>query len=297
VYVRGPEIVEVVTDDPATRGVTRSGPLVRILRSPEPRIRELLADHARWMSTGRDGESLVSCQPPLWVARTVMARGRWAGLRPLVAVAEAPTMRPDGTILSKTGYDPATGIYLAPGLTVSVPDRPTRNQAVEAGAALLDVIADFPVASEAGRSAWLAGVVTVAVRPAIEGPTPMPIVDASTAGSGKTLMVDAGATITTGRDAGRTAYVADDAEMRKRVTALTLAGDPLTLLDNVVGTLGCPSLDAALTGTTWSDRILGASAMTAPLPLRTVWCATGNGLVIGADLVRRALLIRLEPLC
>jgi putative DNA primase/helicase len=296
VYVRGPEIAEVVTDDPATRGVTRSGPLVRIHRSPEPRIRELLADHAQWLSTGRDGESLVSCQPPLWVARTVMSRGRWPGLRPLVAVAEAPTMRPDGTILGETGYDPATAIYLAPGMQVSVPELPTRDHAVAAAEALLDVIADFPVASEAGRSAWVAGVITAAVRSAIDGPAPMWIVDASAPGSGKTLMVDATATITTGRDAARTIYASDDAEMRKRITAIALAGDPLILLDNVSGTLGCPSLDAALTGTTWRDRLLGSSAMTAELPMRTVWMATGNGLVIGADLVRRALLVRLEPM-
>jgi len=136
----------------------------------------------------------------------------------------------------------------------------------------------------------------VAVRPAIDGPTPMLIVDASAAGAGKTLMVDAGATITTGRDAPRTTFVLDDAEMRKRITALALAGDPITLLDNVVGTLGCPSLDAALTGATWRDRVLGASAMTAELPLRLTWWATGNGLAIGADLVRRSLLIRLEPM-
>jgi hypothetical protein len=296
VYVRGPEIVEIVIDAPATCGVTRAGPLVRIHRSPEARVRELLASHARWMSTGRDGESLVEAHPPLWAVHALMARGHWPALRPVVGVAEAPTMRPDGTILGETGYDPETGIYLASGVHVSVPDRPTRDHAIAAAESLLDVIADFPVASVAGRSAWIAGVVTVAVRPAIEGPTPMVIVDASERGSGKTLMVDATATITTGRDAARTIYASDDAEMRKRITAIALAGDPLILLDNVSGTLGCPSLDAALTGTTWRDRVLGSSAMTAELPMLTTWMATGNGLDIGADLVRRALLVRLEPM-
>lgn len=295
VYVRGPEIVEIVTDDPATRGVTRSGPMARIHRSPEARIRELLADRAQWLAPGGPDGDLRDAQPPVWVARTVMARGAWP-LRPLVGVSEAPTMRPDGTLLVEPGYDAATGIYLTPSVRVSVPERPTRDRAVAAAAELLDVIVDFPVASEAGRSAWLAGVITVAVRPAIEGPAPMVIADASTAGSGKTLLVDAAATITTGRDAARTIYAPDDAEMRKRITAIALAGDPFALLDNVAGTLGCPSLDAALTGTTWRDRVLGSSAMTAELPLRTVWWATGNGLVIGADLVRRALLVRLEPM-
>ena len=296
VYVRGPEIVEIVTDTPATRGVTRVGPLVRIHRSPEPRVRELLSTYAQWMSTGRDGESLVEAHPPLWAVRAVVSRGHWPALRPLIAVAEAPTMRPDGTIITEPGYDPATGIYLAPGVRVTIPDHPTRGQAIAAVAVLADIIGDFPLASEAGRSAWIAGVLTAAVRPAIDGPAPMIIIDASVPGAGKTLMVDASAMITTGRPAARTTFVADDAEMRKRITAIALAGDPLALLDNVVGTIGCPSLDAALTGTTWRDRVLGSSAMTGELPMRTVWWATGNGLVIGADLVRRALLVRLEPM-
>ncbi len=296
VYVRGPEVVEIVTDTPATRGVTRAGPLVRIHRSPEPRVRELLSTYAQWMSTGRDGESLVEAHPPLWAVRAVVSRGHWPALRPLIAVAEAPTMRPDGTILTEPGYDPATGIYLAPGVRVTIPDHPTRDQAIAAVAELADIIGDFPLASEAGRSAWLAGVLTATVRPAIDGPAPMIIIDASVPGAGKTLMVDASAMITTGRPAARTTFVADDAEMRKRITAIALAGDPLALLDNVVGTIGCPSLDAALTGTTWRDRVLGSSAMTAELPMRTVWWATGNGLVIGADLIRRALLVRLEPM-
>jgi len=295
VYVRGAEIVEIVTDDPATRGVVRSAPLARIHRSPEARLREILAREADWVTYG-GGDDLQDVHPPKWAVDGVLGRGHWPRLRPLVAVAEAPTMRPDGTILAEPGYDPATGIYLAPGVRVSVPERPTRDHAATAAGALLDVIADFPVASEAGRSAWLAGVVTVAVRPAIEGPTPMLIADASGRGAGKTLAVDALATIATGRDAARTAYASDDAEMRKRITAIALAGDPLCLLDNVVGTLGCPSLDAALTGTIWRDRVLGSSAMTAELPMRTTWTATGNGLDIGADLVRRSILVRLEPM-
>jgi hypothetical protein len=297
VYARGPELVEIVTDTPATRGVTRSGPRVRIHRLPEARVRELLADRARWMATGRDGESLVDAHPPLWAVKAVMARGHYPTLRQLVAVAEAPTMRPDGTILDKAGYDPPTGIFLSPSVCVSISDRPTRDDAVAACALLADVIAEFPVATDAGRSAWISGVVTVAARPAIDGPTPALIVDATDPGSGKTLVADAGAVIATGRPAPRTTFVADDAEMEKRITAIALEGDPLVLLDNVAGSLGCPSLDAALTGTTWRGRVLGSSAMTAELPLRTVWWATGNRLVIGADLVRRALLIQLEPLC
>jgi hypothetical protein len=295
VYQRGAELVEVIVDDPTTQGVIRGGPIARVHRCPEARVRELLARGAVWLGRdGGDGQRIV--HPPQWVVRGVMARGTWSGIRRLVAVAEAPTMRPDGTLIMEPGYDPATGIYLAPGVSLAVVDSPTQADAKRAVAELLDIVADFPAASAAARSAWLSGVLTVAVRPAIDGPTPMIIIDATIRGAGKTLMADAASVTATGRPASRMIYVDDDAEIRKRITALALVGDPLALLDNVVGELGCASLDAALTGTTWRDRVLGASAMTADLPLRIVWWATGNGLTIGADLVRRALLVRLEPL-
>ena len=47
----------------------------------------------------------------------------------------------------------------------------------------------------------------------------------------------------------------DDEETRKRITATLLAGEPIVLLDNIAGMLGCAALDALLTSTTWTDRI------------------------------------------
>jgi hypothetical protein len=205
-------------------------------------------------------------------------------------------MRPDGTILASDGYDAATGIYLASSVPVALDGRPTLDDARRAIDALLDVVVDFP-AAPAAKSAWLAGVVAVAARPAIAGPTPMLLVDATVRGAGKSLLVDVASIITTGRPAARMIYSRDDDEIRKRITALALVGDPLVLIDNVTGELGCAALDAALTADTWSDRVLGASEMTSELPLRIVWWATGNGMLVGADLVRRSLLVRLEPQC
>ena len=75
---------------------------------------------------------------------------------------------------------------------------------------------------------------------------------------------------------------------------MAMAAEPLILIDNIVGTLGSPSLDAALTGTSWSDRILGESAMASGLPLYATWYATGNNVILAADISRRTLHIRLE---
>jgi hypothetical protein len=89
------------------------------------------------------------------------------------------------------------------------------------------------------------------------------------------------------------AYEHDDREMKKAITAIAIEAIPAVMLDNIAGRLGGASLDAVLTSTVWSDRILGESRTTGDLPMKTIWTATGNNLVYGGDLGRRVLPMRL----
>jgi hypothetical protein len=84
--------------------------------------------------------------------------------------------------------------------------------------------------------------------------------------------------------------------MTKVITAVALAGDKLVLLDNIDEStpLGCASLDAALTGTSWKNRILGISEMTPDLPLFTTWYASGNNVGLRGDVHRRLVPCRLD---
>lgn len=90
-------------------------------------------------------------------------------------------------------------------------------------------------------------------------------------------------------------YAHDSEEMRKKVTCIAIAGDRLVLLDNLEGKFGNDALDRALTTTRWRDRILGRSEQV-ELPLVTVWYATGNNVMVGADTTRRVIHIRLDVL-
>src|SRR5690606_3990739 len=93
-----------------------------------PMNEHLLLEHmmtsARFATRNRQGK-WVQAAPPLELAKHYAARGTWR-LRVLRGIIEAPTMRPDGSILSEPGYDPATGIYLDTGGVVfpAIPDRP-----------------------------------------------------------------------------------------------------------------------------------------------------------------------------
>jgi putative DNA primase/helicase len=66
------------------------------------------------------------------------------GFPPLVAVAEAPFFRPDGSLCLDPGYDPATRTYLAPrgDLNVTVPDDPM-SEVAEARDLILELLQDF----------------------------------------------------------------------------------------------------------------------------------------------------------
>jgi hypothetical protein len=155
------------------------------------------------------------------------------------------------------------------------------------------MISDFPIAVPSGRAAWLAALLTLVGRHAFTGPVPMLVLDGNAPGTGKSRLVDLIAVITTGRPMPRQPASSDDKEQRKVITSVVLAGDAAVLIDNVVGTLGGPSLDAALTSETWQDRLLGTNK-TVRLPLRVAFFATGTNLQLVGDLARRCLYVRLE---
>ena len=77
------------------------------------------------------------------------------------------------------------------------------------------------------------------------------------------------------------------------VLAIAICGERLILVDNVSGQLGSPALDAALTGTCWSDRILGRSKIVS-LPLTVTWFASGNNVILRPDTCRRVAHCRLN---
>src|SRR5205823_847083 len=94
---------------------------------------------------GRIGD-YVQCNCPATLADRYLARdGGWR-VPPLLGVVTAPTLCADGTVLDKPGYDPASGLFFEPlGVAFpSIPDRPTKDQALAALAQLKALVATFP---------------------------------------------------------------------------------------------------------------------------------------------------------
>ena len=236
----------------------------------------------------------VPAHPQRWLVEGVRDAGRWPNVRRLDAVSESPFLRPDGSVCQDAGYDPATAVLLRPnGRFPRVPSMPDRDDALTALDELLEPVADFPFGSDRHRAAFVAAMLTPLARHAFAGPSPLFLVDANVPGAGKGLLLGVVALVATGREFGVAPYSDDDAEMAKVITAVAQAGTPAVLIDNVAGRLGGPSLDAALTATTWEGRLLGKNERPR-LPLLAVWYATGNNIILGADTARRTCHIRLE---
>jgi hypothetical protein len=99
--------------------------------------------------------------------------------------------------------------------------------------------------------------------------------------------------IATGRKAARLAFTRDDSEIKKQLTSIVLAGDPIILVDNVPGQFGAPVWDEFLTAARWQDRILGTMSMVNRAIMVTVYI-TGNNIEPEGDIARRTLHVRLH---
>lgn len=286
IYQQGGRLVQVGRDP-------KLGPVVRPLTIDG--IRTALAQTATWVSVVKRGDDLerVPDLPPEWLSRSIISQPQW-GFSYLEGIMRSPTVRPDGSVLSKGGFDAQTGLFLdTGGVDIDVPDSLGLTDAEAAIDALFDLVEDVPFERPHHRSAWLAALFTVLARPAIDGPCPLFMVNASTPGTGKTTLADIIGVIASGEDLPHQAYTDDDNEMRKRITAIASFGVPVVLFDNVDGVLGGSSLDSVLTSTTWSDRELATSRMITA-PMRTVWLASGNNIQIKGDIARRIIPISLS---
>jgi hypothetical protein len=296
-YQHGGTLVYVVSGGKKVGAVSRPADCPRIATLPAPVLRERLTRAVRFMTvvgTNNGRSEIVDAHPPAWSVKAIHTRGIYPGIRPLKGIVEVPILRADGTILDTPGYDTETGLlYLPNGQPPRVSANPSAQEVRAARDLLLDLVCDFPFEGPAHRSSWLSSLFTPLGRHAFDGPAPLHLFDANVRGSGKTLLAEISALIVTGRDIARTPNPRNDEESRKLILALALSGGSLVLIDNVAGQLGSPALDAALTATSWSDRILGRSQIVT-MPLSVTWLASGNNIILAGDTTRRVAHCRLN---
>lgn len=287
IYQRGGKLVHVAAPDPD------SGP--QIVGLTKAGIRERITAAMDLMAQGDDDKPDKPQRPPGWLVDAIYDRAAYQPVRRLDGIVTAPTLRADGSILQRPGYDQQSRLLYVPGCDfAAVPDSPTVEDAKAAAAELLDVVCDFPFSGDASKAVWLSMSLTLVGRSAIVGNVPLFAINSNIRGSGKSKLADLSGIVAYGRAMARKTMPRTDEETGKVITAIAIEAKAAVLLDNAAAMVGCSSLDAALTSDTWSDRILGKSETTGELPWRTVLIATGNNLSFAADTARRVVLCSLK---
>jgi len=285
-FVRSGALCQVVEDE-------RGRPVIRTV-SDEVMIARL-SKICDFVVDTRDGPKNV--MPPKSIASYVLSEGKWP-FPPLEAITQSPTIRPDGSIAQLPGYDPETRLYYhrtGDGGLPDVPEDPTW-QDVEAALKLIEeLLCDFPFDCQASRANAVALLLSPVVQPAIKDVVPLVLVDAPTAGSGKSLLAIVAGIISGGAVPDFTTAPTKDEEWPKKITAILSAGPSLVVIDNVNHPLRSVDLAALLTARTWKDRVFGKNTETVILPNRAVWVATGNNIQLGGDIPRRCIWIRIDP--
>lgn len=283
----------------------RSGQLVYVDRDERerPSIIDVTKDHLRGRLSRaanyiRAGEnSDTATYPPDDVCRDIlsMPASEWQ-FPPLEVVVEIPTLRADGTILDTPGYDAASRMLYIPDSNLRmapIPEDPVSDEVDEAISLLNEAVGEFPYSDQASRANLFGLLLTPIVRPTINGTTPIALIDAPQAGTGKSLLANVVSLITTGRHAPMMPYPNSEEEMQKQIGSTLLQGRSLVCFDNVEGILKSPTLALVLTAKDYEDRILGVSKNML-VSNRATWIATGNNIRPSGDLPRRCYHIRLD---
>lgn len=220
-------------------------------------------------------------------------------LPPLTGIVECPTLRADGTILDKAGYDAKTGLFAVLGdeskwSSVGAPDR---LDAIEARQWIEDeFLKEFPFASAADRSVAIMALLTAVVRRIFIDKVPMFVFSSPTYASGKTELAKLICQSVFGRPPASTSLPEREEEIVKTLTAILSKSQSAVVFDNVATgrNFNSDALAQVLTTATFSARLLGTN-ISCSLPTNSLWMMTGVNLLMTRDMASRTLTCYLDP--
>lgn len=269
IFVRHGKLVHVVDHGGAGGGV-------EVIALPEALLRERLSRCARW----REGEKAV--RVPAWVVRAVAARGRWPGVQQLRAVVTNPVVAPDGSLVTRAGYDRATATYLAPVAgPVRARPRPSAAEVRRALVELRSAAESLGIVDESSLAGWIALLMTAQARFAIGGATPLFVLGRPGSALGLDLATATGAIV------HATPLVAVDCE--------AMARRPDAVLGMVREDAGLTRIDRFTSSDTLTRARVLDLLQTDRRARGTVWVATVPASVLPSEVRSRVVYLDAQP--
>jgi hypothetical protein len=320
-FQRAGKLVEIVDTEWRSEDANRHGCHRQKVIAPASveQVQRLMSRHARFMTRGRDendasdggkdetkvaqetggkrkkrGWKLKQVPAPKNLAKLLTDCGQWNHIPKLNGLMQSPYMGPGGAIVCKPGYDPGSGYCLLDSGTqwAPIPDSPSQADVARAVTMLMELIEEFPIEGGESRSAWLAALLTVVARPAIDGPVPMLWLDANRRGTGKSKLGRLISIIACGVIPTELSWTSDEQEMEKRIASFLLGGCNFVMFDNAAGTIRNPILERFLTASMFDFRRHFFQELV-KLPNRATLAINGNNLTLRGDLSRRVIRCRL----
>lgn len=286
-YQRGGLIVSVFSDPSTSETCIQPVSLPALVRA--------LAGVATWEQFDARSKDWVRIDPPARHAAILFDSNSYRHLPFLKGLTRQPYLRPDGSVITVAGYDPATGIFgVFDAKKFSISESPSRVEVESALWILKELLTEFSFASETDRFAALAAILTAAIRPSLTH-APMFHVKAHSVGSGKSYLCELITAFATPQRGTPTTFPADDEECSKLLLAELLRAPAVIEFDNLTSDiLPHKSLCTALTSEFMNGRILGVSK-TAVVSTRALFLSSGNNIGPIRDMSRRCIIINLNP--
>jgi hypothetical protein len=286
-YQRGGLIVSVQTDpttnDTAIRPVS------------QPSLLRALSSLAIWKRFDARSDAYVVCDPPTKHVAVLFDAEGYAHLPGLAGIARQPYLRPDGTLCTAAGYDPATGMFgVFDERRFSVPKAPTVDDAVRALVELRGLLTEFDFTHDHDEAAAVVAMLTAAIRPSLPA-APMFHIRAPQIASGKSYLSNLIAAFATATPTSALAFPTNEEEAHKLLLASLLSAPAVLAFDNLTTDLiPFKSLCSALTEESLTGRVLGVSK-TATVGTRALFLSSGNNVDAVRDMTRRVVTIALDP--
>ena len=207
-------------------------------------------------------------------------------------------LRPDGTLVTKSGYDQATKLFglFDEKLYNKIPDIPSRQDAEAALAVINSLLDEFGFKTKNDRAAALSAILTAVIRTSLSL-APLFHVRAPQIASGKSYLTNLISAFATAVAASGVAFPRDNEECRKLLLACLITAPPVVCFDNMTtDILSHLSLCCALTEEFMTGRVLGVSKIVT-VGTRTLFLSSGNNVGPVKDMTRRTITINLDPAC
>ena len=292
IFVRGGHLVEPITRERAAAHDRKT--MVTLFATLEPPKLAYLLNKYSAAFVRFDGrrEQWVETDPPDKLTKMLATLREWK-FAEVGGIISAPTLRPDGSILSAFGYDGATRLYCNSVVELPpIPQRPSKAQAKAALALLKELLIEFPFVAAEDRAVALAGILSAVLRGAYDI-APLFAIIAHASGSGKSFLVDLIACMVTGRNCPVITPSEKSEELEKVLGSMLLEGSTINSLDNMSLDIHGDLLAQIITQSFVKTRILGKSEIP-ECEWRGLLFATGNNIRVIGDMIRRTLSCNLD---